>query len=192
MTTQEVSPKSVCRRQRTEHELTDVADSPFCRLAGLVALSTLPGSTLLAIPGRQPGHVHLLHLHPCPSALAPSSSPPTSPPTPSPSTSTAVPPPKSTIIITHETALSSLSCPPSGIVFSTSSERGTLIRIWDGRSGALVRELRRGSDKAVIWGVGWRRDGRRLGVWSDKGTVHVFSLEGAAGGLGKDGEGVDK
>ncbi|KAL7409899.1 WD40-repeat-containing domain protein [Mrakia frigida] len=174
------------RRSGSGGGMTWVGEWETCENSrGLVSLSTSPGSTLLAIPGRQAGHVHLLHLHPCPSALPSSSAPLQSPPQP---TSPPPPPPKSTIIITHTTALSSLSCPPSGIVLSTSSERGTLIRIWDGRTGALVRELRRGSDKAIIWGVGWRRDGRRLGVWSDKGTVHVFSLEGA----GSEGEGVDK
>jgi WD repeat-containing protein 45 len=159
-----------------------------------MAISTAPGSTLLTIPGRQPGHVHVIHLTPCPSPATPSSSSMQFPP-PLPSPAPALTPPKSTIIITHESALSSLTCPPSGTLFATSSERGTLVRVWDSRSGALVRELRRGADRAVIWGVGWRKDGRRLAVWSDKGTVHVFSLEargsGGSGG-GNAAEDADK
>jgi hypothetical protein len=51
-----------------------------------------------------------------------------------------------------------------------------LVRIWDSFTGKLVREFRRGSDKADIYGVAFRPDERELCVWSDKGTVHVFAL----------------
>ncbi|CDZ97147.1 Uncharacterized conserved protein, contains WD40 repeats [Phaffia rhodozyma] len=150
---------------------------------GLLALSTSPLSTLLTIPGRQPGHVHLLHLPPCPFPLSSSESPLSSTPPYS-----LPPPSKSALLIAHTHPLSTLSCPPSGRFFSTSSDRGTLIRVWDGRSGGLVKELRRGADQAVVWGVGWlppprsAEDGDGDGkegviVWSDKGTIHVFTLE---------------
>lgn len=45
-----------------------------------------------------------------------------------------------------------------------------------------MRELRRGTDKAEIYGVAFRPDEREVCVWSDKGTVHVFSLVGGSGG----------
>jgi len=50
------------------------------------------------------------------------------------------------------------------------------VRIWDSVTGKLVREFRRGSDKADIYGVAFRPDEQELCVWSDKGTVHVFTL----------------
>ena len=55
------------------------------------------------------------------------------------------------------------------------------MRVWDTYSGKLVREFRRGTDKAEIYGVAFRQDERELCVWSDKGTVHVFSLTVGAG-----------
>lgn len=50
------------------------------------------------------------------------------------------------------------------------------MRTWDAVTGKLVREFRRGTDKADIFGVAFRPDECELCVWSDKGTVHVFNL----------------
>lgn len=139
-------------------------------------MATAPHSTLLAIAGRQTGHVQLIHLPPCPlpqSRDPPASVPPTKPP----------PPPSKhpvSIIVAHKSALATISLPPSGRLLATTSSRGTLIRIWDSLSGKLIKELRRGTDKAEIYGVAFRPDEQDLCVWSDKGTVHVFSL-GLAG-----------
>lgn len=139
-------------------------------------MATAPYSTLLAIAGRQIGHVQLIHLPPCP-LPQPRNPPPDVPPSRPP------PPPSKhpvSIIVAHKTALSTLTLPPSGRLLATTSSRGTLIRIWDSLSGKLVKELRRGTDKAEIYGASFRPDEQDLCVWSDKGTVHVFSL-GLAG-----------
>ncbi|KAF9821415.1 hypothetical protein IEO21_00661 [Rhodonia placenta] len=151
----------------------DTCDNP----RGLLAIATATHSTLLAIPGRQMGHVQLVHLPPCPppESLDPPSSLPPGPPPPPPTKHPV------SIIAAHTTALNTLSVPPSGHFLATTSERGTLIRVWDSTTGTLVRELRRGSDKAEIYGVAFRPDEREVCVWSDKGTVHVFSLVGGSG-----------
>ncbi|KAJ6629106.1 WD40-repeat-containing domain protein [Mycena sp. CBHHK59/15] len=146
----------------------DTWDNP----RGLLALASGTYATLLAIPGRQMGHVQLIHLPPCvpPTPIGPpSSSPPRKQP----------PPPTKhpvSIIAAHTTALTTLSVPPSGRLLATTSSRGTLVRTWDSLTGKLVREFRRGTDKAEIFGVAFRPDERELCVWSDKGTVHVFNL----------------
>ena len=139
--------------------------------SGLLAMATAAYSTLLAIPGRQMGHVHLIHLPPCaPSEpLGPPTSAPPRPPT------RPVKHPVS-MFIAHESALTTLTVPPSGSLVATSSSRGTLIRIWDSTTGKRVREFRRGTDKAEIYGVAFRPDEREVCVWSDKGTIHVFTL----------------
>ncbi|TRM67987.1 WD40-repeat-containing domain protein [Schizophyllum amplum] len=140
-------------------------------LRGLAALATAPHSTLLAIPGRQMGHVQLIHLPPC--------APP--PPTPNRPAPPLKPPPAPNkrpvpMIIAHDSALTTLTVTLSGRLLATTSSRGTLVRVWDAYSGNKTRELRRGTDKADIYGVAFRPDERELCVWSDKGTVHIFAL----------------
>ena len=139
---------------------------------GLLAMATKPRSTLLAIAGRQIGHVQLIHLPPCPDP-GPVGKPysfPAQKAHKSTTTHTA------TIIAAHTSALNTISLPPSGRLLATTSSRGTLVRIWDSVTGKLIRELRRGTDKAEIYGVAFRPDEQELCVWSDKGTVHVFTL----------------
>ncbi|KAH7887852.1 WD40-repeat-containing domain protein [Phlebopus sp. FC_14] len=139
---------------------------------GILAMATEAHATLLAIPGRQMGHVQLIHLPPCRPPVPVGPPPPVVPPKP--------PPPPSrhpaSIIAAHESPLTTISVPPSGRLLATASSRGTLVRIWDSFTGKLLREFRRGSDKAEIYGVAFRPDEKEVGVWSDKGTVHVFSL----------------
>ncbi|KAG8969014.1 hypothetical protein FRC03_004981 [Tulasnella sp. 419] len=154
-------------------------------LRGLIAMATAANSTLLAIPGRQVGHVQLIHLTPCPPPPPPS--PPFNDKLNSNTRKSSFPIPHSTrnpvsIIVAHTSPLTTLTVPPSGRLLATTSEKGTLIRIWDAVSGKLVRELRRGTDRAEIYGVAFRKDELEVCVWSDKGTIHVFKLtEGTEG-----------
>ncbi|KAG1770011.1 hypothetical protein EDD22DRAFT_867293 [Suillus occidentalis] len=127
----------------------DTCDNP----RGLLAMATGAYSTLLAFPGRQMGHVQLVHLPPC--------IPPT-PVGPPPSVLPSRPPPPPSkhpvsIIAAHESSLNTLTVPQS-------------VRIWDTLSGKLD------TYKAEIYGVAFRPDEKEVCVWSDKGTVHVFSL----------------
>ncbi|KZT12813.1 uncharacterized protein LAESUDRAFT_719117 [Laetiporus sulphureus 93-53] len=143
---------------------------------GLLAIATAMHSTLLAVPGRQLGHVQLIHLPPCPPSVPlgpPSSAHPASP------APSARKHPVS-IIVAHDSALSTISVAPSGHLLATTSARGTLIRIWDPESGHQVREFRRGTDRAEIYGVAFRPDEKEVCAWSDKGTIHVFSLRGGS------------
>ena len=56
------------------------------------------------------------------------------------------------------------------------------MRVWDTRSGGKLRELRRGVDRAEMWGTAFEprttftegEMGRVVG-WSDKGTIHVWA-----------------
>ncbi|GAA6035120.1 hypothetical protein JCM8097_006371 [Rhodosporidiobolus ruineniae] len=136
---------------------------------GLVALATEPNSTLLAFPGRQPGQVQLVRLPPFDPSLPPLPPPPSHDPT-------AAPYPSFSIILAHESALSALATTPSGNVLATASSKGTLVRVWDPSSSYLIRELRRGTDTAEIFGIALRKDGQAVAVSSDKGTVHVWDL----------------
>ncbi|KAF5370022.1 hypothetical protein D9758_001160 [Tetrapyrgos nigripes] len=139
---------------------------------GLVALASAAYSTLLVIPGRQMGHVQLIHLPPCrePAPLGPPSPSPPKKPPPRPSKHPV------SMIVAHDSALTTLSVPPSGRLLATTSSKGTLVRIWDSHTGNKLREFRRGTDKADIFGVAFRPDESEVCVWSDKGTVHIFNL----------------
>ncbi|KAG8863751.1 hypothetical protein FRB96_007588 [Tulasnella sp. 330] len=147
---------------------------------GLLALATVPDATLLIAPGRQVGHVQLIHLTPCPPPPLPSP-PPDTPPISHPTAHRPTRNPVS-IIVAHTTSLTTLALPASGRLISTTSSRGTLIRVWNATTGKLLKELRRGSDSAVIYGVAFRGDETELCVWSDKGTVHVFKISDKEGG----------
>ena len=144
-------------------------------MPGLVAVAKSPSSTLLAMPGRQAGHVQLVSLPPC---------------TPMASTSTGSQQPqfRSPIILAHNHPLSTLACTANGSHVLTTSERGTLLRVWDTSRGRLERELRRGVDRADMWGVKFEdevmegdkaRKGGMVVGWSDKGTIHVWEGEKA-------------
>lgn len=84
---------------------------------------------------------------------------------------------RSPIILAHTHPLSALSCSANGAYLLTASERGTLVRVWDVARGAQESELRRGVDRAEIWGLGFEDNKRgRVVGWSDKGTVHVWNI----------------
>ncbi|KAL7009486.1 Phosphatidylinositol 3,5-bisphosphate-binding protein [Cystobasidiomycetes sp. EMM_F5] len=89
-------------------------------------------------------------------------------------------PPYSTIhiFLAHASALRTLTLSSTGNLLVTSSNKGTLLRIFDTRSKHLVRELRRGSDQADIWSVAVADPdrGHKVAAVSDKGTVHVWSV----------------
>ncbi|BGP21803.1 Phosphatidylinositol 3,5-bisphosphate-binding protein [Rhodotorula toruloides] len=137
---------------------------------GLLALATKPGSTLLAFPGRQPGQIQVVHLPLLDPRMPPLPPPPSHDPT-------SAPYPSVSIILAHTTSLSALSTTPDGSLIASASSKGTLVRVWGARSSYLVKELRRGTDWAEIFGISFRADGGAVAVSSDKGTVHVWDLQ---------------
>ncbi|KAF4574858.1 hypothetical protein EYR36_006209 [Pleurotus pulmonarius] len=157
--------------QVTRYKEWDTCDNP----RGILAIATGAYSTLLAIAGRQMGHVQLIHLPPCSPPVPKGPPPPSSPRKQNPR------PAKSSIsmIAAHTSDLTTLTVPPSGRLLATTSSRGTLIRIWDTHTGKLIRELRRGTNKADIYGIAFRPDETEICAWSNNGTVHVFAVTGS-------------
>jgi len=86
---------------------------------------------------------------------------------------------RSTLIPCHESALSCLALNLDGSRLATASERGTLVRVWDTRSGVRLAELRRGAESAEIQSLSFNLDSSCLLVSSDHGTVHIFKLDGS-------------
>lgn len=82
------------------------------------------------------------------------------------------------IIQAHNRKLAAISMTSNGKYIATASEKGTLIRIFSTSDGSKIREVRRGTDPAVVWSIAFSHEDMPhwLAVTSDKGTVHVFDL----------------
>ncbi|KAG5182179.1 WD40-repeat-containing domain protein [Tribonema minus] len=88
---------------------------------------------------------------------------------------------KSTLVPAHESDLAQLALNSDGSLVATASDKGTLIRVFDTSSGALVQELRRGMDRADITSICFNQTSSYLACCSDRGTVHIFDLKGGQG-----------
>jgi len=83
---------------------------------------------------------------------------------------------KTTLIPAHETNLSCFALNFDGTLLATTSEKGTLIRIFDTSTGRNLQEVRRGADRAEIFSLAFNYNSNWLACSSDKGTVHIFSI----------------
>lgn len=80
------------------------------------------------------------------------------------------------LINAHDSHIACLTLTMDGLLLATASTRGTLIRIFNTMDGTRLQEVRRGVDRAEIYGIALSRNVQWLAVSSDKGTVHIFSL----------------
>ncbi|RKP39163.1 WD40-repeat-containing domain protein [Dimargaris cristalligena] len=150
--------------------------------AGVLALSSDNTASILAIPGRQFGHIQTVDLNSgasansVPAGNGSSISSSGLPPTTAMSANVS-------IITAHTTRLSCLAINAEGTKLASASEKGTLIRVFHAGSGKLLNELRRGVDRAEIYSIAFSHDSTRLCVASDKGTIHIFNLELGASDL---------
>lgn len=77
----------------------------------------------------------------------------------------------------HDSKIQCLALNLQGTRLATSSERGTLVRIFDTTTGFKLTELRRGSNHAKIYCINFNHSSSAVCVASDHGTIHVFNLE---------------
>lgn len=159
-------------------------------------------SAVVAIPGRQKGHIQLLNIK-VHSAASASAAAGAAPALSNPTSSLGA----ASIIVAHESSLAAITLSPDARFLATASSKGTLIRIWSnnltaagadfearkertssqgsrsstpGRTGfgtRLVRELRRGTDPATILSIAFSPDASLIAAASDKGTIHIFLLD---------------
>ena len=54
------------------------------------------------------------------------------------------------------------------------------MRVYDTASATLLREFRRGADRATIYSIAFSATNEFLACSSDKGTVHVWAVPGGA------------
>ncbi|SJM83604.1 probable SVP1-like protein 2 [Zygosaccharomyces bailii] len=80
------------------------------------------------------------------------------------------------IIKAHKTPIRFLRLNHQGTMVATCSIQGTLIRIFSTHNGSLIKEFRRGLDRADVYDMAFSPKGTRLAVVSDKRTLHVFQI----------------
>jgi WD40 repeat protein len=80
----------------------------------------------------------------------------------------------------HDSELRALVLTADGSKLATASEKGTVLRVWDVASSACLYEFRRGVERATITCLSWSWDHSWLACTSDKGTAHIFQVDGDA------------
>jgi autophagy-related protein 18 len=80
------------------------------------------------------------------------------------------------LIRAHKTPLSALTLNSTGTLLATSSEKGTVIRVWSVPGAEKLYQFRRGTREAHIYSMNFNAVGTLLAVSSAHDTVHIFKL----------------
>ncbi|KAF9030616.1 WD40 repeat-like protein [Panaeolus papilionaceus] len=80
------------------------------------------------------------------------------------------------VIQAHKSPLSSLSINSTGTLLATSSEKGTVIRVWSVPGSEKLYQFRRGTREARIYSMNFNLVSTLLAVSSAHDTVHIFKL----------------
>eukprot|EP00163_Fabomonas_tropica_P023246 TRINITY_DN40547_c0_g1_i1.p1 TRINITY_DN40547_c0_g1~~TRINITY_DN40547_c0_g1_i1.p1 ORF type:complete len:358 (-),score=50.46 TRINITY_DN40547_c0_g1_i1:150-1223(-) len=84
------------------------------------------------------------------------------------------------VLPAHQSPLSTMTFNQRGTMLATTSEKGTVIRIYSVPSGRKLYTFRRGAYPASIYSLSFNPASTLLCVSSETGTVHVFKLEQGA------------
>ncbi|XP_030451765.2 autophagy-related protein 18a-like [Syzygium oleosum] len=128
---------------------------------GLCVVSQTAGSLVLVCPGLQKGQVRIEHYASK----------------------------RTKFIMAHDSRIACFALSQDGKFLATASTKGTLIRVFNAVDGTLLKEMRRGADRAEIYSLAFSSTAQWLAVSSDKGTVHVFGLKVNSGSTGNDASG---
>lgn len=80
------------------------------------------------------------------------------------------------IIKAHKNQIKLIRLNHQGTMVATCSVQGTLIRIFSTHNGTLIKEFRRGMDKADIYEMSFSPNGGKLAALSNKQTLHIFQI----------------
>ena len=64
-----------------------------------------------------------------------------------------------------------------GTLVASASERGTIIKIFQTKDGALIQELRRGAKPAEIYSLTFDYKSLYIACISNQGTTHIFNVK---------------
>jgi WD40 repeat protein len=76
----------------------------------------------------------------------------------------------------HQTNIEAIAISYDGLSVATSSETGTLVRVYDTKSKLLKGEFRRGTSGSTIYDLAFNYAGNVLACCSNHGTVHLYDL----------------
>lgn len=76
----------------------------------------------------------------------------------------------------HNGSVAAMKLSQDGSILVTASDKGTLLRMFNTTTGEKITEVRRGADHAVITDINLDASNKFLCCASDKGTIHVFSM----------------
>ncbi|TFK16401.1 hypothetical protein FA15DRAFT_629378 [Coprinopsis marcescibilis] len=94
------------------------------------------------------------------------------------------------VIQAHKSPISFLSVNSTGTLLATSSDKGTVIRVWGVPGAEKLYQFRRGTREAKIYSINFNLVSTLLAASSAHDTVHVSKLGGRGGnggGWGLDG-----
>ncbi|KAA1477431.1 WD40 repeat-like protein [Dentipellis sp. KUC8613] len=86
------------------------------------------------------------------------------------------------LIRAHKAPLSALALNSTGTLLATSSEKGTVIRVWSVPGAEKLYQFRRGTREARIYSMNFNIVSTLLAVSSAHDTVHIFKLGTQRGG----------
>lgn len=89
------------------------------------------------------------------------------------------------IIQAHKSPLSCLQLNSTGTLLATSSDKGTVIRVFSIPNGDKIHQFRRGTYTARIFSINFNPMSTLLAVSSDTETVHIYKLGLDANGKSK-------
>jgi len=87
------------------------------------------------------------------------------------------------VIQAHKTPISFLAIDSNGTLLATSSEKGTVIRVWSIPGAEKLYQFRRGTREAKIYSMNFNIVGTLLAVSSAHDTVHIFKLGNQGKGM---------
>lgn len=77
----------------------------------------------------------------------------------------------------HHSDIAAIGVNSDGSLVATSSEKGTVIRIFTANDGMLLQEVRRGTEQVEIYSLVFDYKSQYLACSSSKGTVHIFNVK---------------
>eukprot|EP01130_Rhizamoeba_saxonica_P016409 TRINITY_DN7579_c0_g1_i1.p1 TRINITY_DN7579_c0_g1~~TRINITY_DN7579_c0_g1_i1.p1 ORF type:complete len:327 (+),score=47.83 TRINITY_DN7579_c0_g1_i1:289-1269(+) len=79
------------------------------------------------------------------------------------------------IINAHDNDIQCITLSSDNTKLATASSKGTLIRIWDVRSGVEIKCVRRGASHTDVHSLSFSKDDQYLSLTSSSQTLHIFS-----------------